>query len=145
MILIFRLLRLFPTISNPADSAQQYLANLDIVNRLMGHITVDTIDPTYSDTVTDSNTLTTHVISGIHYDNVAGLSGRYTCGDIEQSIYQLLGDEDVKNALQSFNMGQLVTSLDGSQVGLYNGVFVDFAHANTTDSFWLTLHDGGLI
>jgi hypothetical protein len=42
-------------------------------------------------------------------------------------------------------MGQLVTSLDGSQVGLYNGVFVDFAHANTTDSFWLTLHDGGLI
>jgi hypothetical protein len=53
--------------------------------------------------------------------------------------------QDVKNALQSFNMGQLVTSLDGSQVGLYNGVFVDFAHANTTDSFWLTLHDGGLI
>ncbi len=53
--------------------------------------------------------------------------------------------QDIKNALQSFNMGQLVTSLDGSQVGLYNGVFVDFAHANTADSFWLTLHDGGLI
>src|SRR5260370_18246740 len=131
MILIFRLLRLFPTISNPADSAQPYLANLDIVNWLMGHITVDTIDPTYSDTVTDSNTLT-HVISGIHYYNVAGLSGRYTYVDIEHSIYQLLGDEDVKNALQSFNMGQLVTSLDGSQVGLSNGVFVCFAHADPT-------------
>ncbi|HYK79160.1 MAG TPA: SdrD B-like domain-containing protein, partial [Micropepsaceae bacterium] len=53
--------------------------------------------------------------------------------------------QDLKNGLQAFNSGQLVTSTDGSQVGLYNGVFVDFAHANTTDSFWLTLHDGGLI
>src|SRR6266567_1095080 len=111
MILIFRLLRLFPTISNPADSAQPYLANLDIVNWLMGHITVDTIDGTYSDTVTDSNTLTTHLVSGIHYYNVAGLSGHYTYGDIEQSIYQLLGDgQSIGDTfLGSYNMGDVKT------------------------------------
>ena len=53
--------------------------------------------------------------------------------------------EDLKNALQSFNMGQLVVSTDGTVVGLYNGSSMDFSHPNTIDSFWLTLHDGGLI
>jgi hypothetical protein len=53
--------------------------------------------------------------------------------------------EDVKNALQSFNMGQLVTSLDGTQVGYFDGTNLTHAHANTTDSFWLTLHETGLI
>jgi hypothetical protein len=53
--------------------------------------------------------------------------------------------QDLKNALQSFNMGNLVTSVDGSQVGYFDGTNLTNAHLNTTDSFWLTLHETGLI
>src|SRR5882672_7221235 len=92
----------------PYDSlhpAQPYLANLSIVNWLLGNITIDAF--TYSDTVTDSVTLElNHTFSGIHYYKVAGLGGHYTYGDIEQSIYQLLGDGQAigDTFLGSYNM-----------------------------------------
>src|SRR6476660_2061154 len=97
--------------SHPADP---YLANLDIINWLMGHITVDTIDPTYTDTLADSTTLTVHSVSGLHYYNVAGLSGHYTYGDIEQSIFQLLGDgESTGNPfIGSYNMVDVKAIVD---------------------------------
>jgi hypothetical protein len=51
--------------------------------------------------------------------------------------------EGLKNALQAFNQGQLVTSGPNGHVGWYDGNSVIDAHPNTLDQFWLTLHEVG--
>src|SRR5436853_4147505 len=52
--------------SVPHDlTTQPYLANLDIVNWLLGHITIDTT--TYSDTIHDVSNNIHHLFTGIHY------------------------------------------------------------------------------
>jgi hypothetical protein len=71
---------------------------------------------------------------GHDWDNNPSLAGN-----------QEANGEDLKNALQAFNSGNLVTTLSGTQVGYFNGSFVDFSHSNTIDQFWLTLHEAGLI
>ena len=49
--------------------------------------------------------------------------------------------EDLKNALESFNQGKLITSADGTLVGWSTdgGVTVNYINDNDLDNFWLTL------
>jgi hypothetical protein len=83
--------------SVPFDAAhptEPYLANLDIVNWLMGNLTLD------------ASTYVAHVKVGgaaaadfsQHFYTIPGLNGFYTYGDIQQALYQLLGDGWSNNA-----------------------------------------------
>jgi hypothetical protein len=84
---------------------------LDIVNWLLGHITVNAA--TYSDNI--QNSLTGHVETAtVHYYNVDVLPGLYTYGDIAQSIWQLLGDGQAvgDTFLGSYNMGDVKDIVD---------------------------------
>jgi hypothetical protein len=49
--------------------------------------------------------------------------------------------EGLKNALQAFNMDQLVTSNDGTLVGWNTGSSIIDVHQNGPDAFWGILHD----
>jgi hypothetical protein len=52
--------------------------------------------------------------------------------------------EGLKNALEAFNLGQLITSADGAQVAWnVNGTPTNI-HANTTDAFWDVLADANI-
>jgi hypothetical protein len=78
---------LLPGTSVPVDglhSSQPFVENLDIVNWLLNNIQVS--GSSYND-----------IVDGIAYSNIPyytvdGISGSYTYGDIQQTIWQLLGD-----------------------------------------------------
>jgi hypothetical protein len=78
---------LLPGVSVPVDglhSSQPYVENLDIVNWLLNNLNV-------------SGSLYNDIVDGISYSNipyytVTGITGSFTYGDIQQTIWQLLGD-----------------------------------------------------
>ncbi|MBN8439229.1 MAG: carboxypeptidase regulatory-like domain-containing protein [Candidatus Accumulibacter sp.] len=70
----------------PEDgSSQPFLENLDLINWLLNNSVVSSTD--FYDTIING-TPYVHV----PYYTVTGVSGLFTYGDIQQSIYQLLGD-----------------------------------------------------
>ncbi len=79
--------------SVPFDaSAHPFLANLDIINWLINNVQVDS-SSTYTDTIrlsTSGNAFTT--VSLHHYTLTNHPGELFTYGDIQQAIYELLGD-----------------------------------------------------
>ena len=68
------------------------------------------------------------------WDNNASLAGN-----------QEASGQDLKGALKYFNQGQLAVSSDGASVGWNTGTGVVNVHSNDLDSFWLTLHQQGMV
>jgi hypothetical protein len=52
--------------------------------------------------------------------------------------------EGLKNALQAFNQGQLVTSSNGQQVAWFGGGVISDVHMNDASGMWSVLKDAGL-
>jgi hypothetical protein len=52
--------------------------------------------------------------------------------------------EGLKNALQAYNMGQLVASLDGNTIGWQTSSGIVDVHQNTAGAFWGVLYDAQL-
>jgi len=105
----------------PVDSlhpVQPYLENLDIVNWLLNNSQVS--PTTYSDTINGT------IYSNIHYYTVTGVAGLFTFGDIEQTIYQLLGDGWSGNAFLGISNPTDVTTLVNALVsGSHEGYMPD--------------------
>lgn len=74
-----------PVPLDAAHPANPFVENLDIVNWLLNNSQLSAT--TYNESILGV------AYSGIHYYNVTGLgANNYTFGDIQQTIYQLLGD-----------------------------------------------------
>jgi hypothetical protein len=59
-------------------------------------------------------------------------------------LYVEATGQDLKNALQAFNQGQLVTSADGSIIGWSSGGVITDTHTNDQDGMWKVLVDHGI-
>ena len=56
----------------------------------------------------------------------------------------MVDGEGLKNALQAFNQGQLVTSANDQLVGWFNGSAVTDSHMNNAAGMWTVLKDAGI-
>ena len=57
----------------------------------------------------------------------------------------MVSGQNLKNALEAFNVDQLVTSMAGFQVGWNNNGVVTDISANTGNSFWTVLKENQVI
>src|ERR1051326_6884475 len=103
--------------TSPTYAGHPYITNLSIVNWLLNNMTVDP-NNTYTAVVpmsTDHNN--TDTVSGIPYYNVTGLGGGdYTYGDIQEAMWELLGDGQVTDAsdpyVGPYDMGRVADILN---------------------------------
>jgi hypothetical protein len=114
---------LLPGTSVPVDglhSSQPFVENLDIVNWLLNNIQVS--GSSYND-----------IVDGIAYSNIPyytvdGISGSYTYGDIQQTIWQLLGDGWSSNSFIGVADPARVTTLVNGVVA-HDGYIPDVGEA----------------
>ncbi|AMN43730.1 MSCRAMM family protein [Rhodoplanes sp. Z2-YC6860] len=92
------------------------------------------------------NTATsTNLSSWTSHDPSVAFDTHQTRGPGGTEIYA--SGQDLKNVLQAFNQGQIVTSNDNTLVGWSTdqGITVTGVHANTPDAFWLVAWEHGVI
>src|SRR5579871_5726563 len=96
---------LLPSVpSSPTYAGHPYITNLSMVNWVLNNITVPAGGSTYSVTVpmsTDGNNVDT--VSGVPYYTLTNHPGElFTYGDVQEAIWELLGDGQVTDAADPY-------------------------------------------